>query len=321
VKTTVVGSFPKISEDATVPNLRSALNGHDQGKISDSELQRVYDVTVGRVIMEQESAGLGEISDGMIHWDDLADPIARSFGGMRRDALLRFFDNNVYYRQPLIDGQVVFRPATVTYLALAYQLAKRPLKAVLPGPFTLARLARDTYYQDQRRLVLALAEALHQEALALQEAGAAHIQLDEPSLCAAPEQMPLAGEALAVVTNGLTATTSVCVYFGSVQAIAQALFTLPVDRVAIDCVSKPGNLDAVLAADHHGKDVVLGLLDARNTRMESEEYLSSIIERADQHIPSAKLWISPSCGLEYLPHARALDKLKLMTRVATRFSP
>lgn len=319
MKTTVVGSFPKISEDPAAPNLRSAINRRDQGKISDDDLQQVYDQTIERVIREQEQAGLDEISDGMIHWDDLADPIARAFGGMRRDALLRFFDNNVYYRQPLIETQINWKPATVAYFTTAHSLARRPLKAILPGPLTLARLSRDAYYKDQRKLLSALAGALHDEALALQQAGATHIQIDEPSLCFAADQIAPARDALAVVTEGLSAMTSLFVYFGSIEEIAQDLFTFPVDRVGVDCASRQGNLDAVLAVDHHGKDVVLGLLDARNTRLESADDLLPILRRAAQHIPPARLWISPSCGLEFLPHDRAIAKLRLMTETAARF--
>lgn len=319
MQTTAAGSFPKISEDSSVPNLRAALNRRDQGKIDTEELEHVYAQTVARVIAEQERAGLDEITDGLIHWDDLAAPCAHSFGGMQRGGLLRFFDNNVYYRQPLVDGPISFRPATVAFFALARGLATKPLKAVLPGPFTLARLSHDAYDHDIAGLTLALAGALHEEALALQAEGCRHIQLDEPSLCAAPERMALARQALGIVTQGLRATTSVFVYFGSVQAIANDLFSLPVDRVAVDCASKPGNLDAVLSADHAGKDVVLGLVDARNTRMESSEDLARTLRRAAQTIPAGRLWLSPSCGLEFLPHERARAKLALLAEAAVRF--
>ncbi len=319
MKTTVVGSYPKISEDPGVPNMRNSLNRFDQGKITRDDLERVIDQTVARVIKEQEQCGLDEVTDGLIRWDDLADPCARSFGGMKRGGLLRFFDNNVYYRQPLVDGPIAFKPATAAHFALARQQASKPLKAVLPGPFTLASLSQDAYYKNREKLTLALAEALHQEALALQEAGATHIQFDEPSLCKTPGEIDLAREALGIVTRGLKAATSVFVYFGSVQGdLAAGLFHLPVDRIGVDCVSKPGNLDAVLAAYTGGKDVVLGLVDARNTKMESAGDLAAVLKRAAQRIPAGKLWLSPSCGLEFLPHDRAVAKLRLVVQAAER---
>ena len=48
VKTTVVGSYPKINEDPHLPNLRNALNHRDQGAIDDDDLQKVYDQTIAR---------------------------------------------------------------------------------------------------------------------------------------------------------------------------------------------------------------------------------------------------------------------------------
>jgi 5-methyltetrahydropteroyltriglutamate--homocysteine methyltransferase len=314
LKITVGGSYPKISEDPAVPNLRNTLNRRDQGKAGDDDVQQVYTQTITRVIREQEDAGVDEVTDGLIRWDDLADPVTRAFDGMHRAGLLRFFDNNAYYRQPLVDSPVVFHPATVSQLQFARSIARQPVKAVLPGPYTLAALAQDTYYHDHEKLVMALAEALHQEALALQMSGASHIQLDEPSLCAAGANMRLAQQALQTVVQGLTVPTSVFVYFGGITNIVDGLFSLPVTRIGVDCVSRPGNLDAVLAAGGGDKDVVLGLVDARNTKMETEKTLAATLARAMQHIAPERLWVSPSCGLEFLPHDRALAKLRLLSR-------
>lgn len=317
MRTTVVGSFPKISADATAPNLRNALNRFDQGRIDAEELKRVFDQTIERVIKEQEESGLDEITDGLIRWDDLTDPIARAWDGMRRGGLLRFYDNNVYYRQPQVEDTVRFRPATAAFFVQARKLAHKPLKAVLPGPFTLASLSHDGFYGKREKLIGALAEVLHEEALALQHAGATHIQLDEPALCTAPDQLAVAKKAVARVVEGLKAATSVSVYFGKVDAaLARGLFSLPVARLGVDCVSKPGNLDAVLAAYDGSKDVVLGLIDARNTKMESLDALRVMLDRAAGRIPAERLWLSPSCGLEFLPHDRALAKLRLLTEAA-----
>jgi 5-methyltetrahydropteroyltriglutamate--homocysteine methyltransferase len=190
MKTTVVGPYPKISEDPTAPNLRSALNRRDAGKISDEELESVYRQTIARVIREQEEAGLDEISDGLIRWDDLCDPFARHWSGMSRGGLLRFFDNNTYYRQPIISGPVNHTPATVEDMVVARNYAHKPIKAVLPGPFTLAALSIDRYYGSQEKLVMALAEALHQEALALATAGAASSNWTSPRWLFTPTPYP-----------------------------------------------------------------------------------------------------------------------------------
>ncbi|MFH0930840.1 MAG: hypothetical protein V1890_02750, partial [Candidatus Zixiibacteriota bacterium] len=94
---------------------------------------------------------------------------------------------------------------------------------------------------------------------------------------------------------------------------------LPVDIIGIDLVSKPGNLSFILEADLK-KELILGCLDARNTKMEDEKEILKLIEKVSKKIPSEKIIISPSCGLEFLPHENALKKLKLLSSIAYRFN-
>lgn len=319
MKTTVIGFYPKIGENVT-PNLRTALHRFEQGKINTEELQQVYDETTRRVIGEQEEAGLDEITDGLIRWDDLLAPCAQTWGGMERNGLLRFFDNNAYYRQPIISGPITYRPATVDNFRLARSLASRPVKCILPGPFSFGCMSQDNYYGDGDRLTMALAEALHQEALALQEAGATHIQFNEPSLCVVRNQTGLADSAMDVVVKGLTIATSIYIYFGAAQGIFPDLMRFSVDRVGVDCVSRPENLQALISSAAPGKDYILGLIDARNTKMEDERELLATLNWVSERIDPDRLWLSPSCGLEFLPHQKALDKMRLLVAVARRFN-
>ena len=58
--------------------------------------------------------------------------------------------------------------------------------------------------------------------------------------------------------------------------------------------------------------VVLGIVDARNTRVETERELVGLIEAALKRIPAEYLWLAPTTGLEYLPHDVAVEKLKAL---------
>src|SRR3989304_73063 len=73
--------------------------------------------------------------------------------------------------------------------------APNPVKAMLPGPYPLAALSTDSHYGDRRRLVLDLAQALHQEALALAAAGAPFIQVNEPAIVPNKDDAPLLPQA------------------------------------------------------------------------------------------------------------------------------
>jgi 5-methyltetrahydropteroyltriglutamate--homocysteine methyltransferase len=46
--------------------------------------------------------------------------------------------------------------------------------------------------------------------------------------------------------------------------------------------------------------------------METVDEIAELIRRAGQLVPSERLYVNPSCGLEYLPREVAFEKLKRM---------
>jgi len=320
IRTTVVGNYPKISSDKNVPNLRNALNQFDQKKISKEKLEEIYKATILRVIKEQEDAGIDIITDGQIRWDDLVTPFAKNIEGCEINGLLRFFNNNVYYRKPVIKSRIAFKDyTTLEDYKFAKATSSKKLKVVLPGPFTWAKLSLDEYYKNLKTLVEDFSQILRKEAQRLDEEGVEYIQFDEPSLCNFPQEIGLVKESLKIITSGLKAKSILFLYFGSIKNLTPELFNLAVDIIGIDLVSKPENLDALLKADVK-KEVILGCLDARNTKMEDEKEIFKLIEKVAKKIPPEKIYFSPSCGLEFLPHENALKKIKLLSSIAKQFN-
>ena len=107
LKTTVIGAYPKIGEGLDGQELRRALHRRDRGEISDADLDKVYDEVTRSTIGEIEAAGVDVVNDGQIRWDDLLAPFARTWSGVEPGPLERFYDNNTYYRQPVITGPIV----------------------------------------------------------------------------------------------------------------------------------------------------------------------------------------------------------------------
>ncbi|MEK7861382.1 MAG: hypothetical protein AAB284_08525, partial [Chloroflexota bacterium] len=62
--------------------------------------------------------------------------------------------------------------------------------------------------------------------------------------------------------------------------------------------------------------VVLGVVDARNTRIERASDVARAIEEALRLVPADRLWIAPTTGLEYLPHDVASKKLAVLVEGA-----
>ena len=54
--------------------------------------------------------------------------------------------------------------------------------------------------------------------------------------------------------------------------------------------------------------------------MEDEKEILKLIEKVAKKIPTDRIYISPSCGLEFLPHENALKKLKLLSSIARQFN-
>ncbi len=317
VETTVVGSYPKPPDEGSTFTLRKTLHALEGGGATPEDLDRARDDLVRQVISEQEDAGIDIVTDGHGRWDDLLTPFARHIAGFEIGGLLRWFDNNVYYRRPVCVGPVEWRgPSSVDALKFAQSVATKPVKAVIPGPLTFARLSVDEHYDDHAAFVTAIAGVLAQEAFELEAAGAKYIQIDEPALLGAPEDLELARTALSIVTGELeSAETTLATYFGDAKRLGAELFDLPVDGFGLDLISGSENFELISSLPE-GKHLQAGIVDARNTKLEDVSELRSTIERL-AGVAGGRLRVSPSSGLEFLPREKARAKLVRLAEAAT----
>jgi len=318
MQTTVAGSYPKIPNRPRPARLRQAIARRDRGEITAEELALVEDDVTIEVIQEQIEAGLDLIADGQVRWDDDQTYVARGLEGFEIGGLVRYFDTNTYYRQPAVSGPIGWRkPLLVHDYEFAAAHSTKPVKAMLTGPYTLATLSTDSHYGDRRRLVLDLAKALHQEALALAAAGAPLIQVNEPAIVHNKDDAPLLLDAITQMLDGVHTRTALHTWFADTADILPRLNDLPVDVIGLDFVWGPANWDA-LKAGPFTKSLGFGIIDARNTRMETADEIAEQIRRVAQLVPTERLYINPSCGLEYLPREVAFEKLKRMVEGARR---
>jgi 5-methyltetrahydropteroyltriglutamate--homocysteine methyltransferase len=312
MKTTVVGAYPKISDEHQ--DLRRALHRHDRGELDGDGLSAVLDESTRWAIGELNWAGVDVVNDGQIRWDDLLAPFARAWNGCDRGPLERFYDNNTYFRQPVITGPITTDGTTlVRDFEFARGIARGQLKAAVCGPLTFASLAEDRHYRSLEDRTLAVADAIAAEIRGLGAAGATLVDVEEPALVAHPEHFALARaaiERLAAAGVPLALQT----YFFPADPLLDALAAFPVAQVGIDVRSRETHaLDKLTTLR---QTVVLGIVDARNTRVETESELAGIIEAALKRIPAEYLWVGPTTGLEYLPHDIALQKLKVLVAAA-----
>lgn len=319
VYTTVVGTYPRIGDAFEEQSLRRAIARFDKGEIDASELNQAARDVVKAVLREQNAAGIDVVTDGQITWYDSQSHIARTLASVEINGLVRYFDTNTYYRQPVVRDEVAWKgPILVDEWKFAQATSKAPVKAVLTGPLTLAALALDKHYGKRRALALDFAAALAEETAALAHAGAKHIQIDEPILCRHPEELPLAVEALERIrARKGSAVLTLFTYFGEVAKIYEDLLDAPADFIGLDLVQGAATWSAIAK---HGSDkpLVLGLIDARNTKKEEPDAVAKNVLELKGKVDLKTSYLSPSNGLEFLPRDRAREKLHTLTAVAKK---
>ncbi len=318
MQTTVVGNYPKIPNRPRPARLRNAINRFDRGEMSTEELRAVEEDVTREVIDEQVEAGLDLITDGQIRWEDDQTYVARRLRGVSITGLVRYFDTNTYFRQPVVEGPVAWTEAiTVADYRFAAKHSQRPVKAVMPGPYTLARLSRDEHYGSLEGGVMGYAGALNQEARALQEAGAGFIQLNEPAILRHRGDLPLFRRAIERALEGISVQRALYLYFGDMDGLYPQVLDLPIDVLGLDFVMGARNFELLKTAPFT-KTLGLGLVDGRNTKMESVEQILEGLRRVQEVVPLDRVHLSPSCGLEFLPREAAQAKLARMVEGARR---
>jgi 5-methyltetrahydropteroyltriglutamate--homocysteine methyltransferase len=335
------GSYPRIGDSADLQLLRRAIAAADRGAQTPAELAEAENEMTRRAIAEQVDAGVELLTDGQIRWYDPISHLAGKLEGVNINGLLRFFDTNFYFRQPVLTARPQrmrpllldeFRFACETLGALAAsckRAGKLAMKAVLTGPYTLAKfsLVENSTMGSLEARALAYAEALAGEVHALAEAGAEFIQIDEPAIVKYPGDWDVFARALQKLIEprqqaaqaGKQFTLALYVYFHDPAPLYEKLVQLPVDVVGLDFTYNP-RLVEVVVQEGSPIPLGLGLVDARNTKLENPSELARQVERMLPKIGGGTCYLGPSSGLEYLPRDRAFAKLALLEKVRDAIS-
>ncbi len=319
VRTTVVGSYPRIGDAHEEQGLRRAIARFDRGEATASDVAEAERETVRAVLGEQNAAGIDVVTDGLVSWNDSASHFCRRLAGIEIGGLVRYFDTNTYYRQPIVTGEVAWKgPVLLDEWSFAQGASPAPVRAVLTGPATLAHLALDRHYGKKRSLVRAFADAVASEVDALQAKGAKHIQIDEPVVTVHPEDLSLVSQGLEPIEARKGAAELVlAAYFGDVARIYRDLQECPADALLLDLV-QGAKTWASVAKYGSEKPLILGLVDARNTRLEDPKALAARVRELRDSVDLQASYLSPSNGLEFLPRDRAREKLGVLVDAAKR---
>jgi len=138
---TNAGSYPRIGDAPDLQQHRWAYAQRERGEISEEAFRTVEEEVTAQVIREQIEAGVELVTDGQIRWYDPYSHFARGLEGVEINGLLRLFDTNFYFRQPVVKAPIRRRrPILLVEYEFGRSVSSRPVKPVLTGPYTLARV-------------------------------------------------------------------------------------------------------------------------------------------------------------------------------------
>jgi len=336
------GSYPRVGDAFEFQVLRRAIAGFDRGERTTADVLDAENEMTRRAIADQVKAGLDIVTDGQIRWYDPVSYLAGKLENVRIKGLLRFFDTNFYFRQPVLSGKPLRKAPLLTdeYAFARNALGHLPtpgdkagklaMKPLLTGPYTLAKLSLAPPSENGsagsmaslEARTMAYADAIAAEIGALAQMGAEQIQIDEPAALKYPQDWPIFAQSLAPLVKardaaaapGRKAELALYTYFHDSAPLYEKLVQLPVDIVALDFTYNPKLVD-VAAAAGSPKPLGLGLVDGRNTRLERPAVVAKQIERLLPRIQGARAYLGTSSGLEYLPRERAFAKLELLGKI------
>lgn len=323
LQTAIAGSLPKPSWLAETEKLWPAW------RLADDALAQAKLDATALWIAEQEAAGLSIVGDGeqsRIHFvHGFLEGVSGIDWAQKTAMGIR---NNRYVAQVPTVTAAVSRPAPVHLVEVRFARARttRKLKFTLPGPMTICDTLADAHYGRRADMAMAFADLLNAEARDLAAAGADIVQFDEPAFNAFPAEAADWGiAALERAAHGLGVTTAVHICYG--YGIAANIewkkelgaewrhyesFFPALDRSAIDQVSLefansrvPGELMRLLPR----KQIMVGVIDVAESRVETPEEVASRIGEASQFVDRERLIACTNCGLAPLPRDIATGKI------------
>ena len=324
--TSLVGSYPQPEWLVDRDNLR----GRFPPRVRATELWRVDPKYLGAAqddatllaIRDQERAGLDIITDGEVRRESYSNRFATALEGIDIDNPGTALDRSGHPNPvPRITGKIRRKhPVEARDVEFLRANTDRMIKMTVPGPFTMAQQAQNDAYESEAELAMDYAEAVNEEIKDLFAAGADIVQIDEPYMQARPEKAREFG--LAALNRALAdvdGATAVHICFGYAAIIherPEGYSFLPefhgcsCQQVSIETAQS--GLDCKVLETLPEKTIILGVIDLEDMAVETPETVADRIRRALPYKDAQQIIVAPDCGMKYLPHDVAFEKLKSM---------
>ncbi len=316
----LTGMLPRPKE------LIEITRAYERRKVDKNELEKSFRKATEKVIEAQMVAGFSYVTDGMLKWQDLLRPFTEGLSGIELGSLARWFNNNTFYRKPIIVNAIERRKNIVKDITYLEQMPKSfPWKAILPAPYTFVSISENRCYKNETEFMFDYAQIINEEIKSLAEAGFSYVQLSDPALVYEPlassvkrDKLALANDALTIAVKGTPVKTCLQAFFGDFSRILPEALDFPVDHLGIDLYET--NFEKLKEYSFE-KGVALGLVDSRSSLVENQDELVTVAKELIDSIYRSKMsevFICPNCDLEFLPWERAEEKMKVIGGVSKR---
>ncbi|MEH7304171.1 5-methyltetrahydropteroyltriglutamate--homocysteine S-methyltransferase [Neobacillus drentensis] len=322
--TTTIGSFPQSDQ---VKRTRTAWR---KKEITDAEYTAFLESETARWIQIQEEIGLDVLVHGEFERTDMVEYFGEKLKGFAftEKAWVVSYGSRCV-KPPIIYGDVEWiAPMTVKEVEAAQQLTSKYVKGMLTGPVTILNwsFVRDDISREQVANQLAL--ALREEIQALEDAGIAIIQVDEPAL---REGLPLRKEkwadylawgvnafklATSSVKNETQIHTHMC--YCEFNDFIEPIHALDADVISIETSRSHGELIQSLKQNPYELGIGLGVYDIHSPRVPSVEEINTILKDSLEVIPKEQFWVNPDCGLKTRHEEETIASLKNMVSAARK---
>src|SRR6202167_2743193 len=323
--TSLVGSYPqpdwlidreRLSKD--VPRIRAG----DLWRSGGHYLEAAQDDATILAIRDQERAGLSIITDGEQRRESYSNRFATALEGIDVEKPGTTINRS---GRPIPVPRVVgpirrTHPVELRDLKVLCANTERPIKATVPGPFTMGKQAQDDYYKDEEAVALAYADAVNAEIKDLFAAGADVVQIDEPWMQQHPGKARQYGlKALDRALDGVTGTVAVHLCFGyaavvhdkpSGYSFLAELEGSKAQQISVEAAQP--KLDLAVLRELPSKTIILGVIDLADMAIETPQVVADRIRKALAHVPADRVAVAPDCGMKYLPRVVAFAKMKAM---------
>jgi 5-methyltetrahydropteroyltriglutamate--homocysteine methyltransferase len=321
IPTSVIGSY-------AIPSwLWTGLDAIKEGKYGPTDQRELFDDAVQLAIRDQERAGVDVITDGeMRRWYFVQGFYGRMSGleevGVLRKVGVYGYDSAPRYR-PVERVRADQGLGIVEEFKYARAQTLRPLKATVPGPLTLTihiQLHDDSVYRDRLELAWEFAEVINRECLALAEAGADFIQIDEPSYAIIPGTQSGWVDLFNACVKDVTARIGLHVCFGNLGSrprgkreygwMFPAILDARADQFSFELANREMKEAEVWGELGDDREFSAGVVDVKSFWVEPPDEIAARIRAVMKNVAPEKLWVTPDCGFFQLPRWLAFQKMQ-----------